>query len=110
MKYGIYNMAIKRAQIIDCKNTSPIFWMRVLTKRKSFGFVGHQWEERPLVLSRLNAPVKGNVRAGRWEGVGGEWAGRWEGVGGEWEHPHRRREGNVGFLEGKPGNGITFKI
>jgi hypothetical protein len=29
------------------------------------GLVGHQWEERPLVLWRLNAPVKRNARARR---------------------------------------------
>jgi hypothetical protein len=26
------------------------------------GLVGHQWEERPLVLRRLYAPVQGNAR------------------------------------------------
>jgi hypothetical protein len=33
--------------------------------------------------------------------------GRWEG-----EHHHRSREGglNGGFLEGKPGKGITFEM
>jgi hypothetical protein len=29
------------------------------------GHVGHQWEERPLVLRRLNAQVKGNARTGK---------------------------------------------
>jgi hypothetical protein len=27
------------------------------------GLVGHQWEERPLVLRRSYAPVQGNARA-----------------------------------------------
>jgi hypothetical protein len=35
------------------------------------GLVGHQWEERHLVLWRLYAPVYRNARAGRWEWVGG---------------------------------------
>jgi hypothetical protein len=30
------------------------------------GLEGHQWEERPLVLWRLNAPVEGNARVGGW--------------------------------------------
>lgn len=34
------------------------------------GMVGHQWEERFLVLSRLNVPVLKNIREGKWEGVG----------------------------------------
>ena len=29
--------------------------------------VGHQWEERPLVLRRSFAPVQGNARAKKWE-------------------------------------------
>jgi hypothetical protein len=35
------------------------------------GLVGHQWEERPLVLRRLYAPVQGNARV-RWSGWAGE--------------------------------------
>ena len=34
------------------------------------GIVGHQWEEGPLVLGRLNAPVQEKARAGRQEWVG----------------------------------------
>ena len=34
------------------------------------GLVGHQWEERPLVLRRLYAPVQGNARARKQEWVG----------------------------------------
>ena len=44
------------------------------------GLVGHQWEERPLVLQRLYAPVQGNARARKQEWVG--WgAGQGEGIG-----------------------------
>jgi hypothetical protein len=40
--------------------------------------VGHQWEERPLVLQRLYAPVQGNAKARKQEWVG--WgAGQGEG-------------------------------
>jgi len=61
------------------------------------GFVGHQWEERPLVLPRLESPVEsggecqgGEVgRRGVWggrtpseegrrAGIGGLWPGNWE--------------------------------
>ena len=41
------------------------------------GLVGHQWEERPLVLKRSCAPVQGNARA-RQRG----WVGWGVGVGG----------------------------
>jgi hypothetical protein len=45
------------------------------------GLVGHQWEERPLVLQRLYALVQGNARARKQEWVG--WgAGQGEGIGG----------------------------
>ena len=33
------------------------------------GLVGHQREERPLVLRRLDAPVQGNARTGNQEWV-----------------------------------------
>jgi hypothetical protein len=33
------------------------------------GLVGHQWEERPLVLRRSYAPVQGNARARKQEWV-----------------------------------------
>ena len=48
------------------------------------GLVGHHWEERPLVLQRLNAPVQGNARAKKWEWVG-RGAGRGEGIGNFWD-------------------------
>ena len=45
------------------------------------GLIGHHWEERPLVLQRLYAPVQGNARARKREWVG--WgAGQGEGIGG----------------------------
>ena len=34
------------------------------------GLVGHQWEERPLVLRRSYATVQGKARARKWEWVG----------------------------------------
>jgi hypothetical protein len=40
------------------------------------GLVGHHWQERPLVLGRLYAPVQGNARARRWKDVG--WGTGWE--------------------------------
>jgi hypothetical protein len=44
------------------------------------GLVGHHWEERPLVLQTLYAPVQGNDRAKKQERVG--WgAGAKEGIG-----------------------------
>ena len=40
------------------------------------GLVGHHWKERPFDLQTLYAPVQGNVRAKKWEGVGrGVWGG-----------------------------------
>ena len=44
------------------------------------GLVGHQWEERPLVLRRSYAPVQGNARARKLVWVGRE-AGQGEGIG-----------------------------
>jgi hypothetical protein len=41
------------------------------------GLVGHQWEERPLVLWRFYAPLEGTARARK-----PEWVGWWAGVGG----------------------------
>ena len=43
------------------------------------GLIGHHWEERPLVLQRVYAPVQGNARARKQEWVG--WgAGHGEGI------------------------------
>jgi hypothetical protein len=47
------------------------------------GLVGYQWEERPLVLQRLYAPVQGNVRA-RKQGWIGWGAGPGGGDRGHW--------------------------
>jgi hypothetical protein len=48
------------------------------------GLVGHQWEERPLVLRRSCAPVQGNARARKQERVG--WGAGWgEGIGDFWD-------------------------
>ena len=44
------------------------------------GLVGHHWEERPLVLQTLYAPVQRNARAKKWEWVG-RGAGQREGIG-----------------------------
>jgi hypothetical protein len=42
--------------------------------------VSNHWEERPLVLQTLYAPVQGNARARKWEWVG--WgAGQGGGIG-----------------------------
>jgi hypothetical protein len=35
------------------------------------GLVWHQWEGRPLLLWRLNAPAQGNARVVMWEWVDG---------------------------------------
>jgi hypothetical protein len=44
------------------------------------GLVGHQWEERPLVLRRLYVPVEENARVRKQEWVG--WGAGWgEGIG-----------------------------
>jgi hypothetical protein len=45
------------------------------------GLVGHQWEERPLVLQRLYVPLQGNTKAKKQEWV--SWgAGHEEVIGG----------------------------
>ena len=43
------------------------------------GLAVHQWDERPLVLQRLYAPIQGNTRARKQEQVG--WGARQGGVG-----------------------------
>ena len=48
------------------------------------GLVGHHWEERPLGLTNLYAPVQGNTRAKKWEWVGR--GARWgEVIGNFWD-------------------------
>jgi hypothetical protein len=39
------------------------------------GLVGHHWEESPLVLQRVYAPVQGYANARKWEWVG--WGAGW---------------------------------
>jgi hypothetical protein len=51
------------------------------TVKMAIFLVGHQWEERPLVLQSSYAPVQGNARTKKQEWVG--WGvGQGEGVGG----------------------------
>jgi hypothetical protein len=58
------------------------------------GPVGHQWEERPLVLGRSYAPVQGNARARKqeWVGWGTEWG---EGIGGLGDNMYYINEENI---------------
>jgi hypothetical protein len=58
--------------------------------------VGHQWEERPLVLQRFYTPVYPSIEECQGQEVG--WAG--------WG----ARGGDRGFLEGKLGKGIAFEM
>jgi hypothetical protein len=48
------------------------------------GLVGHHWEEKPLGIANLYAPIQGNARAKKWEWVG-RGAGRREGIGNFWD-------------------------
>jgi hypothetical protein len=45
------------------------------------GLVGHHWEERPLVLRRLYAPVQKNARARKLKCGLGSRVGQGEGIG-----------------------------
>jgi hypothetical protein len=88
--------------------------------------VGHQWEERPLILSRFDARCRGMPGPEDgwvWVWVWGEWGGcegLWGAVGvGRWGWgwgvgaPSQRQgeEGwDRGFLEGRSGKGITFEM
>jgi hypothetical protein len=44
------------------------------------GLASHHWEERPLGLANIYAPLQGKARAKKWEWVG-RGAGRGEGLG-----------------------------
>jgi hypothetical protein len=44
------------------------------------GLLSLHWEERPLNLQRLYAPVQGNARARKWEWVGWAAGPGWESV------------------------------
>jgi hypothetical protein len=58
------------------------------------GLVGHNWEEMPLVLQRLYAPVQGNAGAKKWEWVG--WgAGQGEGIRDFWDSVGNINEENI---------------
>ena len=59
------------------------------------GLVGHQWEERPLVLQRSYAQYRDMPGPGSRSG--------WVDKKGEWR-------GNMGYSEGKLGKGITFEM
>jgi hypothetical protein len=48
------------------------------------GLFGHHWEERPLILQRLYAPVQENARARKREWVG-RGAGLGEAIGDFWD-------------------------
>jgi hypothetical protein len=48
------------------------------------GLVDHHWEERPLDIAKMYAPIQGNARAKKWEWVG-RGAGRREGIGNFWD-------------------------
>ena len=61
------------------------------------GLVSHHWEERPLVLRRLYAPVQGNARSRKLEWVG-------------WETGKGEGKGTFGLSERKLGKGIAFEM
>jgi len=46
------------------------------------GLVGHQWDEKPLVLPKLDSPVQGNIKAGRGYGLRGGAPSQKKGEGG----------------------------
>jgi hypothetical protein len=48
------------------------------------GLISHHWEERPLVLQRLYAPIQRNIRARKQEWV--DWSAGWgEGIREFWD-------------------------
>ena len=58
------------------------------------GLVGHQWEERPLVLWRLYAPIQENSRARKQECV--DWGAGWgEVIGNFWDNIWNVKEENI---------------
>jgi hypothetical protein len=59
------------------------------------GLVHYQWEERPLVLQRLFAPIYGNARTRNGSG---------------WVEEQGEGEGDREFSEGKLRKGITFEM
>jgi hypothetical protein len=77
----------------SCSSSSFLYWsifQSIKTGASSLvayvaedGLVGHQWEERPLVLGRSYGPVQGNTRTRKqeWVGWGAEWGEGIEGFG-----------------------------
>jgi hypothetical protein len=61
------------------------------------GLVGHQWEERSLVLRRSYAPVQGKarVRKLKWVGCGAGRGAGGEGIGDFWDSIWNVNEENV---------------
>jgi hypothetical protein len=66
LKKSIDDVEIKEQQY-ELTNTTPELVSLVAYVAED-GLVGHPWEERPLVLRRLYAPVQGNAR--KWEWIG----------------------------------------
>ena len=63
-----------------CTKQYPQDLVSLVAYEAEDGLVGHQWEERPLVLQRLYALVQGNAMARKREWVG--WgAGQGESIG-----------------------------
>ena len=48
-------------------NQNPPELLSLVSYVAEDGLVSHQWEERPLLLQRLYAPVQGNARASKQE-------------------------------------------
>jgi hypothetical protein len=65
--------------------TPPPEFVSLVAHVAEDGLVGHQWEEKPLVLQRLYAPVQGNARASKHERWVGEQAGQGVGMGDFWD-------------------------
>jgi hypothetical protein len=42
---------------------SPPELVSLVAYVEDVGLVGHQWEERPLILEKLYGPIEGNARA-----------------------------------------------
>jgi hypothetical protein len=59
------------------------------------GLVGHQWEERPLVLGRLYAPEQGNARARKRECVGWGAGQSRRGLGDFWDSNRNVNKENI---------------